>query len=135
MPSQDIEPFDVVLAMDVFEHVENYLDFIRGMKNIGVLKIFHIPLDLSIISILNPSYLQKSRERVGHLHYFTRETALASLEHSGLSVKDWFYTSADIDLGVSRYKRLHRLRKFLFSRNPDIASRLLGDFSILVLAE
>jgi SAM-dependent methyltransferase len=134
-PCQDTVPFDVVLAMDVLEHVENYLDFIRVIGNIGVLKILHIPLDLSVISILKPFYLEQAREHVGHLHYFTCETALSSLEQAGLSVKDWFYTSADIDLGLSRRKRLHAFRKLLFSLNPDFAVRLFGDFSILVLAE
>jgi len=134
-PSQEIDFFDVVLAMDVLEHVEDYLEFIRNLKHIGSLKILHVPLDLSILSILRPSYLQQAREGVGHLHYFTRETALASLEQAGLSVKDWFYTSVEVDNGVYGQKRLHWMRKFLFSRNPDLAARLLGGFSILVLAQ
>jgi len=128
------DQFDVVLAMDVFEHVEDYLGFIRGMKKIGVWKILHIPLDLSLVSIYKPILLQQARDGVGHLHYFTRETAIASLEHAGLSVKDWFYTSVEIDHGPHGRKRLHSLREFLFTRNQDLAARWLGGFSLLVLA-
>lgn len=134
-PPPDIQSFDVVLAMDVLEHVENYLGFIRELKPLGTWKIFHIPLDLSIISMYRPSYLEQARVGVGHIHYFTRETALASLVQAGLVVKDWFYTSVDLEIGGHGQKRLKLLRKFLFQRNPDLCSRLLGDLSILVLAE
>lgn len=133
-PPTVIDPFDVVLAMDVFEHVEDYLGFIRDMKRIGAWKIFHVPLDLSLVSLSRPAYLQQARQGVGHLHYFSRETAIASLEHAGLSIVDWFYTSVEIDQGPYGRKRLHRFRKFLFSRNQDLAARWLGGFSILVLA-
>lgn len=133
-PQPGIEPYDVLLAMDVFEHVEDYLGFIRGMKQLSDWKILHIPLDLSLLSILKPLYLQQARQGVGHLHYFTRETALATLEHAGLSVHDWFYTSVELSQGPHGRKRLHFLREFLYKRNPDLAARWLGCFSLLVLA-
>jgi len=134
-PSLNTQPFDLVLAMDVLEHVDDYLGFIHNMKALGTFKILHIPLDLSVISIYRPSYLRNARTSVGHLHYFTRETALASLEQAGLIVMDWFFTSVELDIGIQGQKRLNILRKFLFSRNPDLGSRILGGFSLLVLAE
>jgi hypothetical protein len=129
------ETFDVVLAMDVFEHVEDYLGFIRGLQSLARWKIFHIPLDLSVLSVARPIYLTMAREQVGHLHYFTRETALASLEQAGLKVRDSFFTSVEIDQGVHGRKRLQAFRKLLFARNAELAARLLGGFSLLVLAE
>ena len=134
-PGCEGDPFDVVLAMDVFEHVEDYLGFIRGLQPLAQWKIFHIPLDLSLLSVARPIYLKMALEQVGHLHYFTRETALASLEQAGLKVKDWFFTSVELDQGAHGRKRLHALRKLLFARNADLAARWLGGFSLLVLAE
>jgi len=134
-PSPEDDPFDVVLAMDVFEHVEDYLGFIRGLKSLARWKIFHIPLDLSVLSVAKPIYLTMAREQVGHLHYFTRETALASLEQAGLKVRDWFFTSVELDQGAHGRKRLQALRRLLFARNADLAARWLGGFSLLVLAE
>jgi len=134
-PGPEVEPYDVVLAMDVFEHVEDYLGFIRGLQSLARWKIFHIPLDLSVLSLAKPIYLNMAREQVGHLHYFTRETALASLEQAGLQVRDSFYTSVELDQGVYGRKRLQALRKLLFSRNADLAARWLGGFSLLVLAQ
>ena len=134
-PRPDVDTFDVVLALDVFEHVEDYLGFIRGLKSLARWKIFHIPLDLSVLSVAKPMYLNMAREQVGHLHYFTRETALASLEQAGLKVRDCFFTSVELDQGAHGRKRLQALRKLLFARNADLAARWLGGFSLLVLAE
>ena len=134
-PAQEGDFFDVVLVMDVFEHVEDYLGFIRGLQPLARWKIFHIPLDLSVLSMVKPTYLTMAREQVGHLHYFTRETALASLVQAGLNVRDWFFTSVELDQGVHGSKRLQVFRKLLFTRNADFAARWLGGFSLLVLAE
>lgn len=134
-PGSNDEPYDVVLAMDVFEHVEDYLGFIRALQPLARWKIFHIPLDLSVLSLAKPMYLSMAREQVGHLHYFTRETALATLEQAGLLVRDWFFTSVELDQGVHGRKRLQVIRKLLYARNAELAARWLGGFSLLVLAE
>jgi len=76
------------MAMDVFEHVEDYLGFIRRLQPLAEWKIFHIPLDLSVVSVARPTYFKMAYEQVGHLHCSTRETALASLEQAGLLVRD-----------------------------------------------
>jgi 2-polyprenyl-3-methyl-5-hydroxy-6-metoxy-1,4-benzoquinol methylase len=47
--------FDVVMAIDVFEHVEDYLGFIRRLRVKGEYKVFHIPLDLSVQTVLRVS--------------------------------------------------------------------------------
>src|SRR5437899_1355768 len=77
--------FDLVMAIDVFEHVEDYLGFLRQLRSRGTFKIFHIPLDVSVYSVIR-NYPMKIREAAGHLHYFTKDTALASLEHAGYRI-------------------------------------------------
>jgi hypothetical protein len=134
-PQSGEGPFDLALAMDVLEHVEDYLGFIRSLGPLAPLKILHIPLDLSVISLARPAYLKMAREHVGHLHYFTRETALASVEQAGLKVKDWFFTSVELDQGASGQKRLHLIRRWVHKWRPELAARWLGGFSVLVLAE
>ena len=133
-PHIDQSHCDLLLAIDVFEHVEDYLGFLRSIQPLAHWKIFHIPLDLSVVSLAKPLYLRMARANVGHLHYFTRETALASLEQAGLHVVDWFYTSVEFDQGVHGRKRLQSFRKLLFRFHPDLAARWLGGFSIMVLA-
>src|SRR5687767_8242140 len=48
--SKETEPFDILLCIDVFEHVEDYMGFLRRMRKKAKLKIFHIPLEMSVIS-------------------------------------------------------------------------------------
>jgi cyclopropane fatty-acyl-phospholipid synthase-like methyltransferase len=68
---EDSDLYDVVMAIDVFEHVEDYLGFLRRLKPKGRYKIFHIPLDLSVQSLMRVAPILKLRREVGHLHYFT----------------------------------------------------------------
>ncbi|WP_374567661.1 class I SAM-dependent methyltransferase [Nitrosomonas sp.] len=135
--SEDTEFFDIVLAIDVFEHIEDYFTFLRKLKNKAQYKIFHIPLDLSVQSVLRCSPILKLRRSVGHIHYFTKETALETLNDTGYKVIDYFYTGNTIDLPNRGWKAsLMKIpRKLAFSINNDLAVRVLGGYSLLVLAE
>ena len=128
--------FDLAMAIDVIEHVEDFYGFLREFQKKGKYKILHIPLDLSVMSLLRPAYLKKKRREGGHIHYFTGETALAALHSMGYRVVDWFFTSAAVDLPPKSFKSaLMRFpRKLLFKISPDQTARLLGGYSILVLA-
>lgn len=47
--------FDLVLCIDVFEHIEDYLGFLRILRDKGTYKLFHIPLDMTVLSVLRNS--------------------------------------------------------------------------------
>ena len=129
--------FELVMAIDVFEHVEDYFGFLRKLRNKGQYKLFHIPLELSAQQVLRGTPLLDARRSVGHIHHFSKETALATLEDCGYRVIDHFYTSGRTDLGGLGWKsQLMRLpRSALYSMNPDAAARMLGGYSLLVLAQ
>ena len=129
--------FDIVMAIDVFEHVEDYLNFLRQFKKRAEFKIFHIPLDLSVQSVLRSEPIIKARKSVGHIHYFTKEIALEALADTGYEVIDTIYTASSLELPNRTWTaRLMSLpRKILFSLNEDFAVRLLGGYSLLVLAK
>jgi len=129
--------FDLVLAIDVFEHIEDYMGFLRKLKDKGKYKIFHIPLDISVQAVLRSSPILKARESVGHIHYFTKETALATLRDSGYEIMAYFYTHGALELPNQDLKTsLFNLpRKLMFLLNKDWAVRILGGFSLMVLAK
>ncbi|PVE21805.1 methylase [Microvirga sp. KLBC 81] len=129
--------FDIVLAIDVIEHVEDYVSFVKAVRPFGKYKIFHIPLDLSAQSIVRSWPILQLRSNVGHLHYFYKETALATLRDCGYRVIDHCYTASRLELPNQAFSsRLMRLpRKMMYAVNQDITVRLLGGYSILVLAE
>jgi cyclopropane fatty-acyl-phospholipid synthase-like methyltransferase len=127
--------FDLAMAIDVFEHVEDYYDFLRRLRTKARFKAFHIPLDLSAWSILRGEPM-KMRHHVGHIHYFDKDTALAALRDTGYRVVDWQYTSGRTELPHLGWKSrlLKGPRNALFSVNPDFAAKALGGYSLLVLA-
>lgn len=133
----DQPPFDLVLAIDVIEHVEDYLTFLKKLKPLGKYKIFHIPLDLSVQSVARSWPILQLRKGVGHIHYFYKDTALAALADCGYTVIDTAYTASRLELpNQARSSRLMRLpRRLMYAVSPDLAVRVLGGYSLLVLAE
>jgi SAM-dependent methyltransferase len=134
---EEPEYFDVAMAIDVFEHVEDYFAFLRKLRTKAHYKIFHIPLELSALAMMRPGVLLDARRGVGHIHHFSKETALASLHDTGYTVIDHCYTSGRTELGNLGWKSrlLKGPRQALFRMNPDLAARLLGGYSLLVLAQ
>jgi len=128
---------DIVLIADVIEHVEDYIGFIRGLRTIGRYKIFHIPLDISVQSVFRAWPIMKLRAGVGHLHYFFKDSALSTIRDCGYTIIDYSYTASRLELPAQAFSsQLMRLpRRLLFSLNPDFTVRVLGGYSLLVLAE
>jgi hypothetical protein len=127
--------FDLVLLVDVFEHVEDCFGFLRELRGRGRREILHIPLDLCAQHVLRGRPLMNKRRKVGHLHYFTKDTALATLEETGREVVAWSYTAHGIELPAgSRRARVMRVARRLLDRvSRDWAARALGGYSLLVL--
>jgi len=82
--------FDLILCIDVIEHIENYFSFLRNIQAKSKYKIFHVPLDVSVQSVLRRNKLVKERNKSGHIHYFTKEIANKALMELGYNVIDYF---------------------------------------------
>jgi SAM-dependent methyltransferase len=126
--------YDLMLVLDVFEHVEDYLGFLRSIRSKAELFIFHIPLDVSVQTVLRASPFTRARESLGHLHYFSRETAVSTLRDTGYEVLDEELTQPAIDLWGGKSKAARLPRRVAFRLNPRLAARVMGGFSLLVLA-
>jgi len=114
--------FDLILIMDVIEHLEDYFSFLRDIKSKSDYKIIHIPLDLSVQSILRRNALLSVREAYGHIHYFTKDIALRALKDAGYEVLDYFYAPRSIGLANTIGKKLLIApRMFFFAIHRDWA--------------
>ncbi len=134
--ADEVAQFDVAMAIDVFEHIEDYYGFLRKFRAKGTYKVFHIPLDLSVQTVLRGAPLTTLHTSVGHLHFFTKELAMAALGDAGYQIVDWFYTKGSLELPPSWKARLLQLpRRISFSLNEKWTVRILGGFSLLVLAK
>ena len=129
--------FDALLCIDVFEHVDDYIGFIKSIRSYADYKIFHIPLDLSVLTVVRGNALLDARRKVGHLHYFTKETALETIRYCGYEIIDAFLTARAIDLPSNELRtKLTNIPRVLLSRiAPDFAARILGGWSLMVLAK
>ena len=128
--------FDLLLMLDVFEHVEDYIGLVRAVRSKAKQKLFHIPLDLSVQAVVRKNGLLRRRDDHAHLHYFTKETALRTLTDVGYKIIDYFYTPRCIELGDRLVQKISRLpRKLAFALAPDTSVRVLGGYSLMVLAE
>lgn len=129
--------FDVLLLLDVVEHVPNPHEFLSALRNRADHFVLHIPLDLSALSVLREEPLLLVRRKVGHIHYFTKELALSLLRESGFEVKDWCYTQAFSSVPHASWKsKLAQIpRRVANAIDRDWGARLLGGDTLMVLAK
>lgn len=129
--------YDLLLLIDVFEHIPDYMGFLRSLRGKAKNIMFHIPLDMDVLAVARDHPIVHYRKSVGHLHYFTKNTALMTLNDCGYKILDFFYTAAGFELSGGTLK--HRIfkipRKVFFKINQDLAARFLGGFSLMVLTE
>ena len=132
------EYFDVLLVIDVFEHVQDYMGFLQRCRAEAEYKIYHIPLDIHVSSVLRNAFIE-SRYTLGHIHYFTAYSAIASLRDTGHEILDCVYVTAAFALfrqHPSFRKAVANVPRWLFSQfSVRFTSRLFGGYSLLVLAK
>lgn len=132
----EVERSDLLLALDVVEHIQDYLGFLRRIREKARRVLFQIPLELTVHSLLR-DVLMLNRRTFGHLHHFTKNTALATLRDCGYTILDWFYTPAAVDLAPPGVKSTvsSALRRAGFRIAPEKSVLILGGYALMVLAE
>lgn len=130
--------FDLLLAIDVFEHVPDYLGFLNSCRDRAKYKIYHIPLDLHVSALMRGS-ITSARYTIGHIHYFDADSAMCALKDTGHVIVDSFYTKGATDLFFRKpsfKKGVANIPRWLFSFfSTPLAARLFGGYSLMVLAE
>jgi len=129
--------FDVLLVIDVFEHVENYIDFVRQCQSHADYVIFHIPLDMSVQKLLRPQAILHNRYHTGHLHYFCRETAIATVKDVGFEIIGADFTRWGLEMSQPGLaKKLGKMPLFIMDMiSTTWAARLFGGNSLLITAK
>ena len=129
--------FDLLLILDVIEHLQDPFDFLAKLREYAEMFVFHIPIDLSAVNVLREKPLMHSRLKVGHIHYFTKELALSMLRECGYDILNWRYTGATFMSPKRDWKtRMASLpRRLAYSVNKDWGVRLLGGETLMVLAQ
>lgn len=128
--------YDVVLVIDVLEHLSDPFSFLQLLKGKASHYIFHFPLDLSAFSVMREKPLLHSREKVGHIHYYTKSLALALLTDAGFQIDSWHYTRA-YQTGPQKNIKTYLAtipRMLLQAISKDWGVRVLGGETLMVKA-
>jgi len=132
--------WNLLLAIDVLEHMENPALWLRSSRDCASWLDVHLPLDMSVQTVLRGKPLPRRRRDLGHIHMFTRDTARALVEENGWEILEERYTSGALELpvekGVANFlkNRIPRLpRRVLFAFAPHFAVRVLGGWSVMLL--
>ncbi len=127
--------YDLLLMIDVFEHVPDYLNFIEENAKRAIFKIYHIPLDMTVSAILRDQF-STVRKSVGHLHYFTKETALETLKDTGQEIIDYFYTAGSFESRQKLRTRIANIPRILiYPLMPNMTVKLIGGYSLMILTK
>jgi SAM-dependent methyltransferase len=126
--------FDLLLCIDVFEHVEDPFSFLRALRPLASRVVFHIPLEMHVAGVLINHQLW-TRSQFGHLHYYTAAVAFETLKECGYTVLAHDYPSRLMDQPRTASDWIFWLpRKLTALVNPEFSARLFGGTSLLVLA-
>jgi len=126
---------DILLLVDVLEHVNNPLEFLSKCLDLSDLLVIHLPLDINYWGrlLIGKSYYKYLEEDRGHIHFFEKKTALELIHSVGADVIDWKYTKWGIEHDFDRSKsgRIARLLRTIgFHLNEDLSARYFGGASI-----
>ncbi len=129
------EHYDIALVIDVIEHVQDYFSFLENLLGLSDYTIFHIPLDISLRTLLREPMLIESKNRVGHIHNFTEDFVLDMLSDYGFDVVSKTYTPPIIHNPTFRQRIELGVNKFFSLFSKRFSSKIFGGYSIMVLTK
>jgi len=130
------EKYDLALLIDVLEHLEEPEEYLKKGDFLADYLIIHLPLSLSTQAIWRRKPLELGRTGSGHLHNYSKKTALEMLEKGRLEIVDYFYTPGAILTPKKSWRQmiLNIARIVMFPIFPDFTVKTLGGYSLMVLA-
>ena len=129
-------PFDIALALDVIEHIENEAAWLKNAAAVAQTLVLHIPLELSLYTRLRSSWLDEQRRVVGHVHFYTPRAVEQLLAQQNLRILAWHYTNKYVErppqLNSLKSKIGMCVRKVLHALLPRrVAALTVGGYSVM----
>ena len=121
--------FQLLIVSDVFEHVTDYYNFLKKLRDKAEYLIFNIPLQISLINLLRKKNIfEISYNQVGHLHFFANKTAILALEKNGYKIIDYTYAQNRL----FSLKKNFSIKKFLIFIPEYLLSLISNDISTII---
>jgi SAM-dependent methyltransferase len=134
--TQDDESFDLMLMLDVIEHVADPVGFLRSVNHKAPVAIINLPLELSALKVLSAHSLVRGRRGLGHINYFNEQLAHELLNEAGYEVRDAWFSPPGKGRDVHDAKRrlLRAAQRTATRVSPSIAARTIGGSSLMMVA-
>lgn len=134
--SADAEPFDLMLLIDVIEHVRDPVDQLVSLRDVAPVAILKIPLELCVLKVLSADSLTRGRRALGHVHYFNESVARELLAEAGYAVIDAWFSPPGTGGAVREPSRraLQAAQRTATRISPRLAARTIGGSSLMVVA-
>jgi SAM-dependent methyltransferase len=131
---------DLVLMIDVVEHIPDSDKALNEVGRIGKFVIFNIPLEKNVIefvwNVMSYGTFRRSRiSSIGHIHTYTYSSALKQIKNRCGDIVNYYLT----DPKPWPFDFKNRIRDYLVARafklSPRISSLLFGASSLMVLVK
>ncbi len=123
---------DMVMAIDVVEHVADDIAFVARLAKVAPHILLRIPLDISALDALRPARMLAARQEWGHRHVYTVDLAHALVRDAGLTIVQSRTDRVPVAASSTRGKVSDRARQIVHSLAPLSATRWLGGYSLLI---
>jgi len=132
--------FHLLICADVFEHIDDNVNFLKKLLNKSKYFLFNIPLDISLMSLIRKNIFRQKFSSVGHIHFYSKYSVLLKLEYCGYKIIDNIYAKNRLEHFT---KEEFSVKKFLVLPfqflldiiNEDLAAAIFGGYSLVVLAK
>jgi len=127
----------LIICTDVYEHIEDYINFLKKLLKYGNFFLFNIPLDISVRSLLSKKIIEDNFKKVGHIHFFNKHVAQLILNYCGYKIIDKFYAKNFLDHQTKNVKqKIYSIPIRLFDYiNEDLTATFFGGYSLVVFAK
>jgi ubiquinone/menaquinone biosynthesis C-methylase UbiE len=144
--SFDGKEIDLVLMIDVIEHVPDAVQALKELSRISKYAIFKVPLENNLyynfLNLIKTGGLRRYiTEKVGHINFYNfKELKKQIATHTGEIIRYYFTNVFEYYLSKEYHKRivakekiLYTLGKLAFTISPGLCSHLFNDFVVCLV--
>lgn len=122
------EHYDLVIGLDVLEHLYFHEEVMSLVRAISRQSIWHVPLGASSKNHLLDRW-RGQIQRYGHIQFYDMPALLTMFARCGLAVRDYRYT---FGLELPKYRHLYRFFGWAFRLSPYLIAQTIGLVSVMV---
>lgn len=133
---------DILLMIDVLEHVEDPIAVLKEIKRITNFAIFKVPLEDSwyyktMAVLTRGKHRQRIIDHIGHINIYSKHSLEAQLaQHCGTNIKSGF-TNAYEYLLTTKQNRVDNIFNacglLTYKASPSLAAKIFNDYRIVLV--